>query len=292
VIAGLPRTRDRLESRDIVELRELKKQQPDLAPAVDLQIELLAIHRRVAPRISLPAALLGPSSRAPRPDGRPMLTWDLLPLEWSEFRAVLRETLEALLRSGDLEPSASQYLTGLAREGNRLPVFLEAWFRNRIEGRPLPHAHDGRPGELPRIDDAVLDSPLALAFRPFLARCAEAVAPHLVLDEWARGTCPLCGGEPELSIVSYPSNRLLLCGRCSLRWPFPDRRCPYCDNADPDRLRTFASADRVYQLTACDRCRRYLKTYDERHARRATIPAVDVIRMLPLDALAIQRGYQ
>jgi hypothetical protein len=34
-----------------------------------------------------------------------------------------------------------------------------------------------------------------------------------------------------------------------------------------------------------------VKSYDERHAERPAMPTVDGIAMLPLDVLAIQRGY-
>jgi hypothetical protein len=47
----------------------------------------------------------------------------------------------------------------------------------------------------------------------------------------------------------------------------------------------------VYEIHACDECRRYVKGYDERYGRRPAMPSVDVIAMLPLDALAMQRGY-
>jgi len=44
-------------------------------------------------------------------------------------------------------------------------------------------------------------------------------------------------------------------------------------------------------VSACDVCRRYLKAYDARRATRPLMVAVDTIATLPLDAAAMQRGY-
>ena len=48
----------RTETREIIELRRLREEQPDLASAVDLQIELLQLQRRVLSRVPLPSIKL------------------------------------------------------------------------------------------------------------------------------------------------------------------------------------------------------------------------------------------
>jgi hypothetical protein len=287
VISRNAAPRERNEPREIVELRALRVAHPELEPAIDLQLELLDIQRRVMPRITLPAALLGSASSLPA-GNRPLLTWAVMPMEWSEFRAVLRETIDVLRRTGNVEHEPALFLTALAREGNRLPAFIEAWFRDRIEGQPMPQVPST---DSARIGEGTFDSTLLLALRPFLARCVEAVAPRLNLDSWQKPVCPLCHGEPELAIVSDANDRVLVCGRCTLRWRYPSRRCAFCENTDPHELRSFASPDRIHWVFACDRCQRYLKAFDERHAHRPALPGVDTIAMLPLDALAIQKGY-
>lgn len=288
--APTPRSRERAESFEVTELRALGKRHPELAPAVDLQIELLEIQRRVLPRICLPTTLPVAALAGVSPT-RALLKWELIPIEWTAFRGVLRETTDALLRSGNIEAADALFLTGLARDGDRLRSFVEAWFRDRLDDAPTYVVELADPADLERLKDVALDNVLSLAFRPFFARCAEALAPRLSLQAWQRGSCPLCHGEPELSIQSRTQHRLLVCGRCSMRWPFSDEHCAFCDNADPDRLPKFTGPDRVYWLLGCDVCRRYLKAIDERRAGRPALPVVDAIATLPLDALAIQRGY-
>ena len=46
------------ETREIIELRRLKEEQPDLGSAVDLQIELLQLQKRIQARVPLPSIKL------------------------------------------------------------------------------------------------------------------------------------------------------------------------------------------------------------------------------------------
>jgi formate dehydrogenase maturation protein FdhE len=68
--------------------------------------------------------------------------------------------------------------------------------------------------------------------------------------------------------------------------------CPFCENANRDRITSFASRDGQYRIYACDECERYLKAFDARHASRAVMPIVDAVATLPLDAAAMQKGYK
>jgi FdhE protein len=137
----------------------------------------------------------------------------------------------------------------------------------------------------------MLDQVLALAMKPFLCRCAEVLQPREELALWRHGHCALCGGEPELAVITPAAERHLICGRCTLRWNFEPLTCPYCGNADRARITSFATPDGHYRVYACDICQRYLKAYDARRATRPVMPIVDSVATLPLDAAAMQRGY-
>jgi len=92
-------------------------------------------------------------------------------------------------------------------------------------------------------------------------------------------------------VITQSGDRHLICGRCSGQWPFAGPTCPFCSNADRSRITSFATRDGRYRVYACDVCRRYLKAYDARRAQRPVMVAVDTIATLPLDAAAMQRGY-
>ena len=76
----------------MVELKELKASNPELADAVDMQLALVEIQRRVQARVPLPRlhpdqAWLTAQQRA----GRPAVRFGDIPLDWSDFRFALRQ---------------------------------------------------------------------------------------------------------------------------------------------------------------------------------------------------------
>ncbi len=276
------------EPREVADLHRLVGQHPELAPAATLQLDVLALNRRIAARIPLPSRLTADPRLTTLPaDGTPLLRFPDLPLDWSDVGFVLRESLELLHRADIVESSDARRLSDLLRDGPALRAVVGDWFETtRLAAARWP-ATDEAPSA-----DAAPDQWLVVGLKPFLARCAEAIGPRLHLTGWQRGVCPLCGGEPELGILPADGRpRELSCGRCTLRWPFDLGRCHACGHDDPARLVSFRGRDPRYRLDACELCRRYLKVVDERRGGRPALPAVDTIATLPLDAAAMNRGY-
>ena len=137
-----------------------------------------------------------------------------------------------------------------------------------------------------------LETVLLQAMRPILTRAADAILARVDLAGWVHGHCPVCGGEPDLAVITPAAERLLICSRCLARWRFDQIMCPFCRNAERSRITSFTSRDGRYRLSACDVCERYLKAYDARGATRPVMPPVDSVATLPLDAAAMQRGYK
>ncbi|MGE5813558.1 MAG: formate dehydrogenase accessory protein FdhE [Acidobacteriota bacterium] len=280
--------RGRPDSREVVELTHLKEEHPELEAAADLQIELVQLQRRVQGRIPLPSLHVeaGDLQRYIA-EGRPLLHFEQLPLNWSDFRFVLRETAATLQRHEAIEDEEVHRVDALVRDGNALEPVVQRWFSaisaRTASGPPPTSADDETSG---------LDHVFTLAMRPFLVRCAEAVQSRLDLSGWSWGYCPVCGGEPEFGAITPAADRLLVCGRCTYRWKFDSMTCPYCGNSDRTRITSFASRDGMYRIAACDVCSRYLKSHDGRRASRPLLLPVDTVATLPLDAAAMQKGYK
>jgi len=275
----------RSEPREILELRQLRKEQPELAQAVDLQIDLLQLQRRVQSRVPLPSMNLDAGRLdAMLEAGTPILTFEQVPIDWSDLRFLVRSTADAMRTHEAIEPTDFKRVEVLSRDAERLEPAIRNWYD---KARPA-QAGGGDIAE----DIAGLEPLLLQAMRPFLTRCAEAVTARTSFQSWNHGNCPLCGGEPDFSVITPAAERLLICSRCTARWPFDQLACPFCRNADRSRITSFATRDGLYRLNGCDACERYLKAFDARHAHRAVMPAVDAIATLPLDAAAVQRGYR
>ena len=271
----------RPESREIIELRRLKQEQPELASAVDLQIELLQLQRRVQTRVPLPSIRLDTEYLNGLLPGGSILRFEHLPIEWSDVRFLLRATATAMRNQEAIEEADVKRIDALCRDASRLPAVLRSWYDS------------ARPGG-GHIDPeaAGLESIIQQAMRPVLTRCADAILAKTDLAGWTRQICPLCAGEPDLAVIMPSAERLLICSRCAARWRFDQIACPFCLNDDRTRITSLASRDGRYRLSCCDSCRRYIKAFDARRSTRPVMPPVDGVATLPLDAAAIQRGYQ
>jgi FdhE protein len=277
----------RAEPREIVELKQLKAVSPDLTDAVDLQIALVEVQRRVQSRVPLPrlqpdAEWLASQQQA----GRPAVRFDDIPLDWSDFRLTLRQTADVLHRFRHIDRGDLDQVQTLTREGNALEPLVTNWYAATSGVDPSP-----APERLPAGVPESLDMLLLLSIRPFLARCAEALMPRPDFGTWHHGHCPVCGWEAEFAVVAQTGERRLICGRCAAQWSYGAHTCPYCANDDRSLITSFATRDGRYRVYGCDVCKRYLKAYDARGAARPVMVSVDSIATLPLDAAAQQRGY-
>jgi hypothetical protein len=282
-----PSRPQRADPREVAELKQLKAEQPELTSAVDLQLALVDMQRRVQGRVPLPWIQPDPKwAAAQQQAGRPLVRFSDIPLEWSDFRLTFRQTADILHRFEALDRKDYDAIVALGRDGNTLESLVTGWYE-RTSGVGETRPRERQSEELP----AGLDQVLLLALRPFLTRCAESLGQRVDLSGWHHGRCPYCGWEPDFAVITPAADRRLICGRCTGQWAFAQLTCPFCANDDRSRITSFATRDGKYRVNACDACHRYLKAYDGRHTTRPVMVAVDSIATLPLDAAAIQRGY-
>jgi hypothetical protein len=267
----------------VVELRRLRAAHPELSAAIDMQVEIVELYRRVHPRLRTPVLQRDRAEvRRQLAAGERLVEFDDLLVEWSEFRLLFRQVADVLHRCGALEAADHARLQALVRDAHPLEgVARDYYHRTAGPGRQLPPPAD---------QPALVDEVLALALRPFLTRCADSWTQVLDLSAWQRGYCPLCGFEPEIATITA-HDRFMICGRCAAQWPLPAPTCPFCAESSASGVTSFASRDGRYRVYGCNSCRRYLKAYNAVGADRPALPVVDSIATLPLDAAAMQKGY-
>lgn len=272
----------RPEAREITELRALRARHPELAAAIDMQIELVELNRRIQLRVSTFSPVPAAERLARLRQGRRVLDLADVPIEWPDAGLAARQACDILHRHDLIDSADHRVIIGLVREGGDLGPLVKAWFAETERGPA-----QGTAGDRP----AMLDEVLQLALRPFFGRAVEVAERGLDLTAWGRPWCPFCGAAPDFSVYTQEDTRLLICSRCHGRWAWESHGCPWCLNRNRQLLPTFSSPDRRYRLCACDRCHRYLKAYYAGGAPRPVMPTVDSIATLPLDAAAAQRGY-
>jgi FdhE protein len=275
----------RHDTREVAELRALAERQPELQAAAAMQIELIAALRRVQTRVATAAVVINPEEIATRlASGRPLLDFDRLPIDWNEARLLFRQVTDILKRHEALDSDVAARLHEFGRSAD-LVTRAQRWFDTGQSDCGMDMA----------------DEVIGWAMRPFLVRTAEVLQQRagnggasgggIPVGAWKRGICPICGGEPDFACITTNGERLLICGRCQTRWPTEAFACPFCGEGDRARITSFATPDGTYRVTACQSCKRYLKTLDGRRAGRGAMPNVDAIATLPLDAVVMQRGF-
>ena len=273
----------RPETRELAELRALKTRLPELAPAIDMQVEFVELHRRIQLRVSTPSPVPPGERQGRLRQGRRALELADVPIEWADAGLAARQTADILHRHEVIEPADHRNLVALVREGADLAPLVRVWYAETAQG---PATHPPPSTRPPMLDDV-----LQLALRPFFGRAVEVAERGVDLTDWGRPWCPFCGAPPDLGVYLDEDRRQLICSRCIGRWDWEAVGCPWCPTRDRRLLPTFTSPDRRYRLCACDGCRRYLKAYNAKGASRPVMPVVDSIATLPLDAAAVQRGY-
>ena len=258
--------------RDLAELKALAERQPELAPAAKLQSELIESVRRVQGRLTTPWIESTPEALTLRlRNGEALLNFDQIAFEWSDVRLLIRQITDVLKRHDAVDQDAATALHAVGRSAE-LPQMMRTWFEHRE----------------PQVTVDMLDEVLAWAARPYLQRIAEVLQQRVSLEGWARSVCPVCAAEPDFSLITATGDRQLVCGRCHVRWRFPDGVCPYCANSNRTTIASMATPDGMYRLIACRACSRYIKALDARKSSRPLLPYVDQIATLPLDAAALK----
>ncbi|MFH0846479.1 MAG: formate dehydrogenase accessory protein FdhE [Chloroflexota bacterium] len=134
-----------------------------------------------------------------------------------------------------------------------------------------------------------------LLAQPWLRRLARSLSSKVGVDTVRTGSCPVCGGSPLMARLRPEDGRILLeCSICATQWTYNRLKCPSCGNEDVATLGCFfTESEPGYRVDKCDKCRRYVKTVDERGKQDEELKALAVLDVatLYLDMLAEKEGY-
>ena len=107
--------------------------------------------------------------------------------------------------------------------------------------------------------------------------------------------CPMCGARAQVSVLrpeGHGSSRSLVCSLCATEWRFKRVRCVACGEEEFERLVFLTTEEfRHVRINACDTCHTYFKEVDL-VKELAAVPVVDEIATMPLDVVAVERGYR
>ncbi len=132
--------------------------------------------------------------------------------------------------------------------------------------------------------------------KPILIREAQSLQGKVNDETWLKGYCPICGNEPGMARLEREvGRRILECSLCHAEWVFKILECPFCGNNEQNTLRFFFLEEgSPYRVDVCDKCKRYIKTVDERKLgeERKVILRVENVATVHLDLLAEREGFK
>jgi FdhE protein len=105
--------------------------------------------------------------------------------------------------------------------------------------------------------------------------------------------CPVCGSKSHFSRLRPADNhRFMFCDRCFTEWESRYLLCVHCGNDTPGTIyyRSVENDD-AYRIYTCEKCKGYLKTYDEKSGGSTIDLFIANIETIYLDMLAQEQGY-
>lgn len=152
-------------------------------------------------------------------------------------------------------------------------------------------------GNLLGINPEVLFFTCEHSLRPFLRLYADPYYQSwadMGVQHWSFPVaCPFCGSEGHISrLRNEDGRRFMFCERCFTEWEVRYLFCVFCANDEPGTIRIMnLENDQAHKLYLCEKCKSYLKTYDERQSLQPADLYITSIQTIYLDMLAEEEGY-
>ena len=276
----------------------LQAAQPDLAPAVDLQRQLLGlvidlmdvIEGGRLPRLSLPPKYLA----AKLARGVPGLAGEPIPLPVAALTPTLIRLCEELAAGGAGE-TAEHIKAALVETRMEPGSLLTASLARDQQAIRVGAAHRGLAPDLVWLVAELAVSPFAYALQEALFSGTGDSALGAALSAWSHGYCPACGSWPAIAEV-VAERRTLRCSFCAFAWDTGSRGCVYCGETgdkfvtpSPDAVLVESRRNRRVEI--CNNCRSYMKAVDVNELSPFPLVAIADLETMDLDMAAIERGY-
>ena len=269
----------------IKHLEEKENKEGALPPLLQFYQKLLQVQSGVEQKIaSLPKPNPGSEAIGERlANGRPLLTFDELALDWPRLRETFAEVSAVFAEYPGLFGESVAKLVEVKAKRLLTRKTVKTWF----EEGSLPS-----PSLAGDVDENLLAAIIHAAVKPWLLIHARALIGFVEQERWRRPFCPVCGGSPDLAFLDKErGSRWLLCSRCDTEWIFKRMGCAYCGTEDQNALAYFIDDKGLYRLYVCEKCKRYLKTIDLRQVDSEVLLPLERLYTLDLDRQAKEHGY-
>lgn len=221
---------------------------------------------------------------------KPLLKVKKIDIPLSEYKELLKKFLSFLYSS---RPDTIEAISAI--EKNLDTLDLDLIINQLLQGEPeFLHELSKNLNVSPELLLFIFDHTL----RPFLRILASPYNQELTEKEFNSwefpSICPVCAAKSNISrLRSEDGRRFMFCDRCFMEWETAYLKCIYCGNNEPHTIHYInVEDDDAYQLYVCDKCKGYIKTYDERQTGAKVDLFIANMETIYLDMLAQEKGYQ
>ncbi len=151
-----------------------------------------------------------------------------------------------------------------------------------------------------RISDPLLSFILTEAMTPFVRPAAKAAVDAVGKFDWLQwdsGLCPACGTPASSGLIRdegelQGGRRWLSCPLCRTQWEYARLRCARCGSRNHQDLEyLFDEQDPGHRVHTCLSCHGYTVIALEKDLKLICIPEVEEVVMVPLEAVAADKGF-
>ncbi|MGB4441026.1 MAG: formate dehydrogenase accessory protein FdhE [Coriobacteriia bacterium] len=193
--------------------------------------------------------------------------------------------------------------------GEQTAALAEVDLGDAVTAGALADALDGFDVFVQSVSDAIGDDRfttpllsfvLTEAMTPFLREPAKSgVEATGKFDwlQWDSGLCPACGTPASSAVIRdegvlQGGRRWLSCPTCRTQWEYARIRCTRCGTRTHTDLEyLYDEEDPAHRIHICSACHGYTPVVFEREQMAVTVPEVEEVVMVPLEAVAAERGY-
>jgi transcription elongation factor Elf1 len=253
--------------------------------SIDTGIRLLRLGIEAKPRIGTPKPnLTRDAISSLLMQGKSILTFDDLGLDWSLLEELFRAAVRILIGKSAGSQENSQRLNQLAANTPLLRQVARDYYSDTpLSATATEHC----------IDTPLMEACISAALAPFLAAQSEALSELVAQELWRRKSCPICGGVADFAFLEKDQGaRWLMCSRCTMEWLFQRIQCPYCGTQKHESLAYRTNSQGLYRLYTCEECHGYIKAIDLRKAGSDVLLPLEGILTVDLDRQAKEANYR
>jgi FdhE protein len=267
-------------------IRQIKKKRPGYEAMLDFYLKIKEEQKKIRPSLTLQPIIL-------RKEWKDLLTKEGFPLlEKKDFPLDIEASTSLFKSLCQIGKEANPYMAGeikkieeaLSENKIDLTALLkEGWSEQKVE----------ETAQAVGVDKKILLFLIHSSLKPSIEGGVEKLSREIDTETWMKGSCPVCGSLPCLSLLKEEvGKRFLLCSYCGYQWRIDRMSCPFCGNKDHELLHYFsAEGEEAYRIHLCDQCHQYIKTIDQRTMGEID-PSLEDLATLHLDLAASQKGYK